>query len=363
VDDLTKQRREIDTADDDLNRQLKSAQSLLEIAKERIDSLRNDYSEAKGATFTFSEVKCPKCGTVLNEDEEKREKQDFDNSKQKKLLELIEKGKAAKTELTKQQSLVDSLNKRKSENSDARKKELDVAIINASKSLDIKRQILNGEMNPDPVEYSEDPKKLEEEISELEKKISQAETETSSDINERLEKYRQSTISNLSMAQQVLDELTVYNDAQRKIADENVKLNELNHRLNQELELKDMISGFIRVKLEMINASTKKVFPDIDFVLVRPNIKEGSWDEVCYPLIKGKKTPFADGSGSEKIVTSLAIIEDVRKALGLEDTVLIFDEGETLDSETIKSLDTESQVITSVVNDSYSEPTAVVLGK
>ena len=57
---------------------------------------------------------------------------------------------------------------------------------------------------------------------------------------------------------------------------------------------------------------------------------------------------------------SLYLIECIRKALGLQDLPYIFDECDKLDNNSLANLDTDSQIITTMVDDeNYKEITLI----
>lgn len=111
----------------------------------------------------------------------------------------------------------------------------------------------------------------------------------------------------------------------------------------------------------LMNKEVHKVFgEDVDWKFIEENQKDDSYSLVCYPLVKGKKTKLANGSTSEKILTGISVITNYLKHhKDLEALPLIFDEGETLDHESLEKVVANSQVknqiITSIVRDEYKE--------
>ena len=94
--------------------------------------------------------------------------------------------------------------------------------------------------------------------------------------------------------------------------------------------------------------------------MIESNIKEGSWNEVCYFSVLDKETDFIHGSGSEQIRSGIYLIECIRKALGLQDLPYIFDECDKLDTSSLANLETNAQIITTMVDDqNYKEITLI----
>lgn len=175
-------------------------------------------------------------------------------------------------------------------------------------------------------------------------------------------------ISELNVKISELDEKlsahTIYEDAQKTINLLNQQKSDVQSDLTAFEQNKALLLMFVQTKLNVIHDKVKEIFGDVDFRLVENNIKEGSWNEVCYPLIIGKKTEFVYGSSSEKIETGISIIESLKKHWMMPDLPIIFDECETFDTEhladTLKSL-TKAQIICAKVSDKYDTPTMEIL--
>ena len=113
-----------------------------------------------------------------------------------------------------------------------------------------------------------------------------------------------------------------------------------------------MVEKYIQIKLTMFAKNTSSVFGEkMKFTLIQDNIKEGSWNEVCIPMIVDKDTPYLDGSGSEQILTGIYFAECVKKKLGISDLPFIFDECDKLDSKHLAAIDTKSQILSTIVDD------------
>lgn len=123
-----------------------------------------------------------------------------------------------------------------------------------------------------------------------------------------------------------------------------------------------LVEKFTQTKLSMLQSNVEKVFgKEVKFTLVKSNIKEGSWDEVCYPSVFGKDTPFKKGSESEKIITGIYLIECVKKKMNIPDLPIIFDAGSELDTQSLNTrLNTNAQLIMTKVDDiHYTDVTLI----
>lgn len=161
--------------------------------------------------------------------------------------------------------------------------------------------------------------------------------------------------------QQVLNQKIAYDLSQEKIAkiEENIAFS---RKKAAEIEQKIMlVELFVQTKLKSFEQHISSVFGSkMKFTLIQENIKEGSYQEVCTPSVLNKDTPFENGSGSEKIIAGIYFSECVKKKLGLPDLPFIFDECDKLDGAHLATIDTDAQMISTIVNDTnYSDITLV----
>lgn len=359
---------------DELQKQISDIENKAETIKAKADSTRKDieynnakkqrlldnYNEIKAREFRFTETVCPKCGAVLNQDEEDKARADFDNRKNGELVDCISRGRACATEISRLEAELKAYERQMAESSASALAQLQNEFSSVCQKRDMKRSVLNA-IQPKHSPRRDELEELKNKLREAETSLSKAQANSMATRQEKLAAYTASVKEETDKANETIDKETIYRSA--KADYENLKCERtiINHNLTTTEEKREILKQFILAKLEMTNAKTKTVFPDIEFVLIEPNIKEGSFNEVCYPLIKGKKTPFINGSNSERILTGIEIINDIVKAMDMEPMMIIFDEGETLDTESIASIRTDSQILTSMVNDNYAVPTAVLI--
>lgn len=360
ADELTRKISELQNNTDSIKKKMEDKRQEIELAKQKKERLRQNYAEIQAREFKFTETVCPKCGAVLNEEEEEKARQEFESRKNGDAVDCLVRGRATVTEISRLEAELEAYNRQLAESSDSAIAQLQNELSSACQKRDIKRQALNA-IVPYKSQKREELENLKTRIQEENNNLIDAQGSMRVTKLERLASFDNATKAELESAQSIIDKATIFRNAQADF--ENLKREKtiINHNLTRSEEKKETLKQFILAKLAMTNAKTKTVFPDIEFVLIEPNIKEGSFNEVCYPLIKGKKTQFVNGSNSERILTGIAIINDIRKALEIEPMTIIFDEGETLDSESINSIETESQILTSMVDDAYAEPTAVLI--
>lgn len=360
ADELTRQINELQNKTETVKKKMEEKRQEIELAKQKKERLRQNYAEIKAREFKFTETVCPHCGAVLNDAEEEKARQDFENRKNGDAVDCVARGRAAATEISRLEAELDAFSRQLAESSDSAIAQMQNELSSACQKRDIKRQALNS-IVPYKSPRRNELENLKARIQEENNNLIDAQGNMRVTKLERLADFDMATKAEREEAQAIIDKATIFKNAQADF--ENLKCEKtiINHNLTSTEEKKETLKQFILAKLAMTNAKTKTVFPDIEFVLIEPNIKEGSFNEVCYPLIKGKKTQFVNGSNSERILTGIAIINDIRKALEIEPMTIIFDEGETLDSESINSIETDSQILTSMVDDAYAEPTAVLI--
>lgn len=339
---------------------LKATETQLNILKEKKTRLLENYKEAKAREFHFHETTCPNCNYVLNKDDEEIARANFDEKKNNDLVDLVAKGKANNTEISRLEAEIEAYKRQQLESTSDKIDALRNELASASQKANLKKQYLDG-ITPYRSAKRKELEDAQKQLTEARNKLTTLQANISTNSYQQEKFYEEIHKDELNRAEETINKSIIYGSAKADLEHLKDERMALNSSLTKVEEKQELLKQFILAKLDMVNASAKKAFPDIDFILIEQNIKEGSFNEVCYPLIKGKKTPFINGSNSERIMTGIAIINDIRKYLNLAPTPIIFDEGETLDTDTINSIKTDAQIITSIVDDDYAIPTAVTL--
>ena len=167
--------------------------------------------------------------------------------------------------------------------------------------------------------------------------------------------------------QKTLDDLAYYQRQMENLAKEKEILKSMQRDLVSLEQKRELANQFLYSKLKMLDDKVAKVFGAIKFKLIQENIN-GGFDPVCKPYIfdtvKNESTgvPWASGSKSEKVETGIAILEAIKKNLGLPNIPLLFDEGGEISTDTMeKRLPTDSQIICVKVRDGIQSPTVLPL--
>lgn len=208
--------------------------------------------------------------------------------------------------------------------------------------------------------------KLEEEISELKKDLLKSQCEfddgnrdVANEIS--IEQGRQNTWK------KVLDDKAYYDRQMIKLEETRESLKNAQKELIVYEQKSDLLSLFIKTKLNLLDENVSKVFGKIKFKLIEPNIN-GGYDTVCKPYIynvdKGESTTvtWKSGSKSEKVTTGIEIVEAIKTKLGLPNLPYLFDEGGEISSETFSTrFKTQSQLVCVKVQDNIPNPVVMAL--
>lgn len=161
--------------------------------------------------------------------------------------------------------------------------------------------------------------------------------------------------------QKVIDDHNYWVRMQEQVESIRVKKDDLMKKLIRTEQKVELVKAFVKSKLEMLDENIKKVFVDVSFQLIEPQIN-GGYATVCKPYIKGTHTLWKSGSKSEQVTTGVAICERIKAALSLPDLPYIFDEGGEISSDTFANrFDTKSQLICVQVKDGIMIPTVMSL--
>lgn len=318
--------------------------------------LRVSFDNEANKTFTYNKIFCPNCNYQLNKEDENYEKKVFIDSQNRILDSIDEEGKRLKLQiescskeiesikaelLTLQKSLEASREKVKTYQQSAKQKENDYFEFSNQKIVFEESDIL---------------KSLKEQLANSQitlSKLKNSSIQSSNGMNEKIKELEDSK----KPYEDILAKRYAYL-ANMKTKD--IRILELKEITNKKMKYetqKEAIEIFNRTKLEMFDNKLSRAFPDIKFILFEDNITESSWNQVCYPLIDGKKVPFISGSTSEKILTGVKIIEALKNALSINGLPIVIDECAQLDKESLSKIKTltSSQIIATKVDDNYSQ--------
>ena len=298
---------------------------------------------------------CPNCNFVLNQDDLDMHKQAWENDKKKRMDSIVDKVKKLANEIDNLKFDINEIKKNRQDESVNHKDQIGL-ISEEINQIEISIHELQGQLK---IEYmSDETARLITKGKEVKARLDQEKLQVNNNDIETLIIAKQ---NDKAPYIKVVSDHNAYLSIQNKIVEvKNIIANLQKSQVEYETKLM-MLEEFIKDKLTMLKSNVAKVFRDLEFVLVESNIKEGSYNEVCYPLIIGSQTPFISGSGAEKIITGVYIIECVKDRLGLPNIPIIFDEADKLDTNTIATrLNTASQIISTKVDDINYEKVTLV---
>ena len=281
----------------------------------KIQQLEAEKNRIMG--LQFQEIKCPHCGKAINSNEHdswaKKNKDtitEIDNQ--------IQKGK----ELIKQ--LNDSIEATKANVIELRKQYVE----NNQKLKQVKAEIEN---NTKVKELELEKENLNKELNGF---ISNFNTDKTSQLMELNDKIREldSIAKNLATIlneQEALKKLKV----SKAIAENNL----------------DLVKEFEDMKKKMIRDNTDKVFPDVEMQIIEENENTGVLTDVCHANLKGVE--YKAVNDGHRYLVGIMIIEDIKKALGLEDLPIIFDKFGDIGEELLTEIEgkTNAQILTTLV--------------
>ena len=324
--------------------------------EKRLERLRNEYKNTKAQSLQTEEITCPNCGYVLNQDAIEAEKQRHDE----RLEQLLNDGKNASLELQNAQFKLEELQKQS--------KEIELKQAPAHSAMNRATEALQACEN----EYhaiSDRPYLASIELNNLKSAVLEKQKELQNQrLIESQDTSMHDTIARLQaqkeLPQQVLNQHHAFTANQAQIGKIKAQITAEQKNLVTCEQAVALVERFIQLKLQAFQARIESVFgTKVHFTLIENNIKEGSWNEVCYPSVCDKETPFLNGSGSEQIIAGIYIAECIKKKLNIEDLPFIFDECDKLDTQSLQALETNAQIITTKVNDVQHKKLTLVAKK
>lgn len=342
---LTDLQLEISKTDGELKQIVNQRKYLSEKLKEieiNIVNLRNEWHQVKNQEFhSHDHLNCPNCGYDLNQDLIAKQEEEFQLHKAEKLKEINESGRKLKVQSENIQKEIVDLNGK--ENVLLEKLEQLKADVYSCNEKIIQLTNKEKEVKDDipPFTTSQEIKVLEEQIRALElTPIETTGTDYTAEINDlTAQKEPLQAIINTYHAEKM--NLKKAQELQNQL--EEVVKNIANTEYQAAL-----LNEFIKVKLELLHDRVANVFGDINFQLVESNIKEGSWNEVCWVL--DGDVPYYQTNSASKIKLGIKVCEAIRKHLDIHGLPYIIDNAEQITDRNFSHM-TDDQTISFVAQD------------
>jgi hypothetical protein len=339
-------------------RTVKTNESLISRKRSELASFKEDYSRVIKQQFKPLEAHhCPNCDFDLTAEENEKKKSEFNINQAKELKNITVKGNALVDEIKSLLKEVEEANgfitdlEIMKENTQARVKEAEdkvkaeeekISKIEASKTYCYVSDLTNS---------------LVKQLEAIEKNIAEEENKTLDEGGMQSE-IGKLQIENMEL-QKVVDEFNAQKILiARKQAREKelVRLAELLAKAEYKEEL---LAMYNKTYLRILNERVEKYFPGIKFEFIKNNIKEGSWQQVCYVLVESEQgllVPYETANTASKIKIGVRIANLLADALGWNKLPMVIDNAEAV-TRNNRHFDTEAQIITLVADDINEEET------
>ena len=305
------------------------------------------------------ETECPHCHRPYEEKDLEAARENRKVAFEKEKAIIIDDGKKNKEAITKDENdLAEAKKRLESLNEDLKRIESEIT----SKGSEIEKVQADLELQSQAVEFK-NPKiePLQNEIAKLEEDYRKSRDDFAKGIQDKNQ-----LIYDEEQAMQPFKEVLANRDYyERQMARlEDVKKNKTSHEraLADVEQKKELLNTYNFTKLRMLDENVSKVFGKIKFALIKENIN-GGFDAICKPYIydtfkeESTTTSWKSGSKSERVVTGIAIVESIKKVLGLPNLPFLFDEGGEISSDTFATrIKTDSQLICVKIADNIMNP-------
>lgn len=305
------------------------------------------------------ETECPHCHRPYEEKDLEAARENRKVAFEKEKAIIIDDGKKNKEAITNDENdLAEAKKRLESLNEDLKRIEGEIT----SKGSEIEKVKADLELQSQAIEVK-NPKiePLQNEIAKLEEDYRKSRDDFAKGIQDKNQ-----LIYDEEQAMQPFKEVLANRDYyERQMARlEDVKKNKTSHEraLADVEQKKELLNTYYFTKLRMLDENVSKVFGKIKFALIKENIN-GGFDAICKPYIydtfkeESTTTSWKSGSKSERVVTGVAIVECIKKALGLPNLPFLFDEGGEISSDTFATrFKTESQLICVKIADNIMNP-------
>lgn len=337
-------------------------QQIEELESRRQERLK-EYHTREAEEYTLPESQkevCPNCGHVLNQEALESYRSQWEANKQRDLDYIIRQGKQIKNDIENLKFKADILRKGKEDAEEnlplikQQIREFEKDAQQAQDSVGQLRKQLTDIVDSDQTKSLIEAIRSAQDSYNMLIKTQQASVE---EVQGEIKRLKAETLQHRG----VLDYHVAYMVTQKKAEAMRNQIKTKEDTLIDFEQQSILVDRFLEIKLGLFQRRISGVFGDrVQFTLIKYNLKKGSWDEVCYPSVLDKNTPYEDGSGSEKILTGIYLAECIKRHLGLGDLPYIFDECDKLDTASLAAIPTQAQIITTKVDDvNYNKVTLI----
>lgn len=273
----------------------------------------------------FVEVRCPECNYVLNQDD----KEAFEQQNNEKIKEIKERIESLASSCNEAEERIEKINLEIEKNTN---KKLEYYNEYKGKFVEVERLEKEQKENTKVKELLSERAKIKQELDQF--------------VND----YNTKRTNKLNELTSEIDKLLIHLAFPEKIELLKEEIKNLKQKRAIVETNKDLVLDFKAMKLQMIKDNTNKVFPKLEIEILEENGNTGNFKEVCYAKLKGVEYKGVN-DGHRKYV-GIMLIEDIKRALGINGLPIIFDKFADVDDEMLKQIQmiTNEQIITTKVS-------------
>lgn len=288
-----------------------------------IENSKSDIKELESQVF--GAIRCPHCNYILNQDD----KEKFEEDKKAKISEARNRIESLATNCNEFEQKIEEIDLKIEQNTKNKLKHYE-----EYKAKFVEVEKLEKEQRENT--------KVKELLSERAK--------IKNELNQFVNDYNTKRTDKLNELTSEIDKLLIHLAFPEKIEKLKEDIKVLKHKKAIAESNKDLVLDFKAMKLQMIKDNTNKVFPKLEIEILEENGNTGNFKEVCYAKLKGVEYKGVN-DGHRKYV-GIMLIEDIKRALGINGLPIIFDKFADVDDEMLKEIQkiTNEQIITTKVS-------------
>ncbi|QVK17757.1 hypothetical protein KHQ81_13030 [Mycoplasmatota bacterium] len=326
----------------------------IKLNESTMQSLRNKWTHINNSKFTTDiltlpdSLICPECGHDLNGELIKQVKEEYENK-------IEEKRKQFNLDKVKELEAITAEGSQLKQTNNDLAEQIEQLKIKEKELAEQAEQLIpqRSEFNSKLIELSNKESELNnsipqfkasQKITDLEEQIKKLEQEPypvvpgEQDIEKQINELQQDKLK-------IQTSIDTYNAEQmniRKAEQLKEKHSLVMDKIAEYESLLMMLTDFIKTKLNILNDRVASVFGYIKFQLVESNLKEGSWNEVCYVL--DGEVPYHNTNSASKIRIGIKVCECIKKALGVKNLFYVIDNGEQITDRDFSKLTSEQTI-------------------
>ena len=353
--ELTSKVREIQSDIDTKEREVKTILNRIPLKEAEKATMVEEYHEVRDKAFKPKDsIICDNCGHDLSSVANAQALEEFNSNKVASLKRIEKQGTQLKNDIIKLKGDEEQLKNDIAKLKTMLGTELESKTIIENDIAKLNLDIMTNDEKREFTYKSEETAEMEIKLNSIIVSIAEESTKVtdSTSINNEIDKIKEKNVD----LQKTISEYQAQENLKARKEKLEKQYQTVSEQLSDAENLDDLLTLYSETYLEILTARAEHYFPEIKFKFIEQNIKEGSWNEVCYVMVQTENglVPYETVNTANKIKVGVKIANQLAKALSWDSVPMVIDNCEAI-TRNNRTFETDAQIISLVADDGLSK--------